>query len=108
MAKIDAWRQRIAERNASGLTVKEWCIQNDVPKEQYYYWSRRIRISDGNKNEKEVVFAEVKMEPKAVAHSDSTLCGSLQVSWNGFQMQIRNSGDARLAAEFFAHLQNLC
>ena len=34
--------------------------------------------------------------------------GNLRVSWNGLEMQISDSNDARLAAELFGHLRTLC
>lgn len=41
--KLEHWRKLIAECQASGLKVKQWCFQNNVSKDQYYYWLRKVR-----------------------------------------------------------------
>lgn len=41
--KLERWRQIIADCQASGLNVKHWCSQNNISKDQYYYWLRKIR-----------------------------------------------------------------
>lgn len=51
------WEQRINERTRSGLTVDEWCKKNGFNRHNYYYWNRRI--SQNQKSDKEVIFADV-------------------------------------------------
>lgn len=67
-----------------------------------------IRILDDDKEQKEVVFAEIKKDCSISAQKESIVCGNFHVSWNGLQMQITDSNDARLAAKLFSHLRNLC
>lgn len=40
------WEQVILDRKASGLTVKQYCENNNITKRRYYYWSRIIRDAD--------------------------------------------------------------
>ena len=49
--------QRINERTKSGITVNEWCKKNEFSRHKYYYWN--YRISQKQKSDKEVIFAEV-------------------------------------------------
>ena len=37
------WIQLIHARQESGLTVKDWCSQNNVSLHAYYYWLRKLR-----------------------------------------------------------------
>lgn len=37
------WSQIIRERNAGGLTKKEWCLQNHINEKLFYYWQHVIR-----------------------------------------------------------------
>ena len=37
------WAEMVRECRSSGLTVKEWCIDNDVNIKTYYYRLKRIR-----------------------------------------------------------------
>ena len=41
--KLEHWRKLIAECQSSGMTVKQWCAQNEISKDQYYYWLRKVR-----------------------------------------------------------------
>jgi putative transposase len=41
--RINRWQQIIKECNNSGMTKKEWCLQNGVHEKAFYYWQRRIR-----------------------------------------------------------------
>ncbi len=42
-AKLEAWASRFAEHRASGLTVADWCRQNNISKHSYFYWKRKLK-----------------------------------------------------------------
>ena len=39
-ANLAKWTAIFQEQKASGLTVKDWCAQNNVSHHAYYYWKR--------------------------------------------------------------------
>lgn len=41
--KLEQWSRVIAECQSSGMTVRAWCRENNISKDQYYYWLRKIR-----------------------------------------------------------------
>lgn len=41
--RAQEWVSLIKDRNASGMTIKEWCNAKGVSESQYYYWLRRVR-----------------------------------------------------------------
>ena len=41
--RMEEWRKIIADCQNSGLKVDEWCEQNGVSRNSYYYWLRKIR-----------------------------------------------------------------
>ena len=41
--RMEQWRKIIADCQNSGLKVDEWCEQNGVSRNSYYYWLRKIR-----------------------------------------------------------------
>jgi len=51
------WEQRIKERIQSGMKVEEWCVKNNVKKNQYYYWYHQIHKKQ-NAGE-EIAFADI-------------------------------------------------
>lgn len=68
--RYDRWVGIISERNASGLSIKDWCRQNDVKETSYYYWLKKIRHSiveslDPDEPKDEVTFVPMLSQPKA-------------------------------------------
>lgn len=41
--RLQNWTQIIGERQASGLTNKEFCAQRGISEKTYYYWLRKVR-----------------------------------------------------------------
>lgn len=42
-AKLNEWISRFADQKASGLTVVEWCKQNNLSEYKYFYWKRLLK-----------------------------------------------------------------
>lgn len=42
--QLQRWKVLIQDRMHSNLKIKEWCEQNNVSKDAYYYWLKQIRI----------------------------------------------------------------
>ena len=51
------WEQRIHERTKSGMSVSEWCKNNEISKSKYHYWNHKISKSQNPGNE--IAFAEI-------------------------------------------------
>lgn len=41
--RLMKWTSIIRECRSSGMTVKSWCLENNVNEKQFYYWQRRVR-----------------------------------------------------------------
>jgi hypothetical protein len=39
----ELWRQRVVDQEKSGLTVRAYCKQKDLPEPAFYGWRRRLR-----------------------------------------------------------------
>ncbi len=42
-AKLNEWANRLSDQKASGLSVIEWCEQNNLSKYQYFYWRHQLK-----------------------------------------------------------------
>ena len=40
---MQRWAAIIADRNTTGLTVREYCIRNNLSRNSYFYWLRQLR-----------------------------------------------------------------
>lgn len=54
-ARLEDWKQRIMACRASGLTVRQWCAQNNLNASTYYRWEREVfrglKSSENNADE---------------------------------------------------------
>ena len=41
--RLMQWTPIIRECRGSGLTIKAWCLENNVNEKQFHYWQRRVR-----------------------------------------------------------------
>ena len=59
------WQERLANREESGLSIDEFCADEDVSKSTFYRWVRRLKdgIPDAIKEEKKLTLADIS-EPK--------------------------------------------
>lgn len=40
---LSKWMPIVQECRTSGMTVKAWCLKNNVSEQQFFYWQRRVR-----------------------------------------------------------------
>jgi transposase-like protein len=41
--KNDQWRERIAEQERSGMSVKKFCKERGIREHLFFYWRKRLR-----------------------------------------------------------------
>lgn len=41
--RLAKWSSIIKECRSSGMTVKSWCETNDIDKNKFFYWQRKVR-----------------------------------------------------------------
>lgn len=39
---LACWAQRIEECSSGGLTVRQWCSENGIAPNTYYWWQKRV------------------------------------------------------------------
>lgn len=85
---LTLWEQRIKERTKSGMSVSEWCRKNEISKNKYHYWNKKINKI--RKSDNEMVFAEVTsiisntVEPK----SNPSKSDDFQVFFKNIQITV--------------------
>ena len=42
-ARLNDWAAKFKEQKASGLTVRQWCEQNDLSIHKYNYWKHKLK-----------------------------------------------------------------
>lgn len=62
--QLQRWKELMQDRMNSKLNVVEWCKQNKVGKDAYYYWLKQIRIEAG-------VETDSKLNKQVISESNS-------------------------------------
>jgi len=49
--RLGNWAQvvQVANTRPQGQLLKEWLLENDISKDQYYYWQRKVRTEIYNR-----------------------------------------------------------
>ena len=42
-ATLNEWALRFADQKSSGLSVAEWCEQNNLSRYKFFYWKRQLK-----------------------------------------------------------------
>ena len=101
--QLQQWRKIIQEQTTSGLTIDEFCKQNGLSRNSYFYWLRLVRVDAVNAQQNSAGFVELKLPD---LHNDVVPCitpisateqepSQLTLSVNGIVIQVteRTSSD---------------
>lgn len=94
--QLQQWRKIIQEQTASGLTIDEYCKQNGLSRNSYFYWLRLVRVEALNAQQNTAGFVELRLP---VEHNDVVPCvtpisapepelSQLTLSVNGIVIQV--------------------
>jgi hypothetical protein len=62
----DQWRERIAEQQRSGVSIKRFCKEHALTEHSFYYWRKRLRTPQA------VRFALVDRRLRREAQADAS------------------------------------
>ena len=43
-ARVQHWTTLVIQANSCGKTKNQWCRENGISRDQFYYWQRKIRL----------------------------------------------------------------
>lgn len=71
--RLQKWATAIQECNASGLNVKAWCREQNVPEGSYYYWLKKVRRAACDLLPEKKIFIPVQVPEVAPRMPSSSL-----------------------------------
>ncbi|MGB7605000.1 MAG: hypothetical protein WBL93_05930 [Lutisporaceae bacterium] len=45
--RLEQWATIIQECVSSGKLVNDWCAENNISRDKYYYWLRKVKLAAG-------------------------------------------------------------
>ncbi|TJX60396.1 hypothetical protein E8P77_20210 [Soehngenia saccharolytica] len=90
------WAEIIKDHNSSGLSISQWCKENEISKTKFYYWQRVIREESLIKAGTLAVtgqaqFVEVKPSVETTKLNQEGICAVLRS--NGNEIEILNGAN---------------
>ncbi len=40
---LQEWADRIRSQQSSGQNIEKWCLDNDISRDQFHYWKRKLK-----------------------------------------------------------------
>lgn len=104
--QLQQWRKIIQEQTTSGLTIDEYCKQNGLSRNSYFYWLRLVRVDAVNAQQNSAGFVELKLPDPS---NDAVPCitpisapvqesSQLTLSVNGVVIQVTDRTSSDLLA----------
>lgn len=92
----EQWKELIKNYNESGLPVRQWCEEKQIPPGRYYYWLKTIREESLIKAGTLAVtgqtqFVEIKPSKEVPPSNNKGTCAVLRS--NGNEIEILNGAD---------------
>ena len=98
---VTLWQNRIQDRIASGMKVNDWCKQNGISRDTYYYWHHRIKnLQDTKKN----IFAEVLPIPTKAPQTEKFHSTEVVISWKSFSISVSDQHTITMLVELMSSL----
>ena len=96
------WRQRVIDCRSSGLTIKQWCEDNNVHYKLYCYWQRQVWDAEVKtivqKEQPEiprVQFAEISLP----ATTNETEKADIVLRCGNWSVEIRNTASGEMVRQ---------
>ena len=102
---IALWEDRFQSRKRSGLKVNEWCEQNNISRDSYYYWFHKLKDT---KKRQGGIFTEVRLEPAKVIPAGKVTKPEILIAWKGFSISVTDPQAVPMAAELLCRLEKQC
>lgn len=100
------WKERFADRVASGLKVEDWCKRNGITKHAYYYWHRKVQ--DIQPDFMENRFVEVMPNDPSKETNAGAVDSEITVTWKNFSISAKNPQQISLLSELMQRLVREC
>lgn len=106
----EQWEKLITNFQSSGLKVDEWCEENHISRNAYYYWLRKIRKKACEsilpvipKQDSSVSFAKVELQTK-----QTNPMASIIIHLPSATLEIHNGTNQQTIEAVLLALKNIC
>lgn len=108
---LTQWHLLIQDCHNSGLKVADWCIKNDINRNSYYYWYKKVREAACEAYVESTVTSPSSFVPipkRVLVPSQEVYQGSLAISIGKAMIEVRENTSPdilRMVLEVLSHAQ---
>ena len=108
--RLEQWTSIIQERIRSGKRVDEWCSENGISRNSYYYWLRKVKLTATEKTVPEPpqlpkLVQILPPTPDYEKHNDGT---AIILRVNGITLEIQDCASDSIIENTLRALRNIC
>lgn len=100
------WKERFADRAASGLKVEDWCERNGITRHSYYYWHRKVQ--DDLHDLMENTFVKILVNDPLNEKESGAASGEIIINWKDFSISVNDPQQISLLAELMQKMVREC
>lgn len=89
------WKEEIKAQISSGLSVREWCLQNNVNQKSYYYHLRKVREASIEIKEQQEIIAVTEIS-KPILENKSSANSKVIIRKEGIEIEIFENTSAQM------------
>lgn len=104
---LQEWTVRFADQKASGLTVRQWCEQNNLSFHTYNYWKHLLKEEVVDQTMPDIVPLSVLSDSGSLLETTTPNIRSIRSNNSNVQMQINGISieiDSSVSEEFLCKL----
>jgi hypothetical protein len=109
--RLEQWTAIIQERINSGKRVDVWCKENNISRDSYYYWLRKVKLSvirdKPTKPSPQLPKVVPLIPPQPVPESNSSGTAII-LRANGITLEIQDGASDIIIERTLKVLQRLC
>lgn len=109
--RLDQWAAIIQECIKSGKQVNEWCAENNISRDKYYYWLRKVKLAVAHENTTIDTPQTQKivplLPPSPVCETNSTETAII-LRVNGITLEIQDCASEAIIEHTLKVLKRIC
>jgi len=104
--RLSQWAPIIKECKNSGLTVLDWCVENNINEKRFYYWQRKVReelasslISTNNSSNETTTFVPMLKQDSIPTEMRSSFTPDMILDIGKYRLEISNTINPQVLSE---------
>ena len=108
--RLEQWTSIIQERIKSGKHVDQWCSENGISRDSYYYWLRKVKLATTEKTipEPTQLPKVVQIIPPAPICEKHNAGTAIILKVNGIALEIQDCASDSIIEKTLRALRNIC